>query len=346
MNYTETGFRAVYRRFCVFEAEGPMEKMLTDGTLPGVGKGDCVLCYGYMDDERGLCLEVLAAGVRKDGSVGFFDAPQGAPRIVLGIESVKEIGFEFLEDPHGRLMQKFGRQLASLEEFAPSEEVEATRQMTFLDGLRDAVHIDDIDVWLSKEGLDPEKLKVRLTGTGNRFLMGTLREEPRQDFGYHAGESIAFFAQQQEDGSVECVSDMNPDRALTAADLEDGTILQEAIRQFNEERTEEGAVEILQLLRDSMVWIPCKVQLEPLRLDPDILRNGDALFMPVFSSEETMGEYGDQFSKVQKPMLEAMDMAEKSENRLYGIVVDAFTDHYVLGLELFDVVREIKSRLA
>jgi DNA polymerase-3 subunit gamma/tau len=52
------------------------------------------------------------------------------------------------------------------------------------------------------------------------------------------------------------------------------------------------------------------------------------------------------FTKVRKSMLAALDMAEEQEADLYGIVVDAFTDHYILEKDLYDVLREIKSRLA
>ena len=346
MKYSALGMRAIYRRFCAFEAADFM-KAAPDMDLPDVDKADIILCYGYMDPEAGLSLEVLAAGVNRDGKVGFFEGPAEG-HIRVPVSKVADIQFHVLEDPHGHLIAKHAQRLEALDEFAPSEEVEKTRQMAFLDGLRDPSFIDDVKVWLVREGLDAELHKVRVTGTGNRFLMGTLLEEPAQDFGYHAGDSIAFFARQEEDGTVECVSDMNPDRSLTAADLEDGTLLQEAIRAYNEDRSEETAVEVLQLLRDSQVWVPCQADFVngELKVTPEILRNGEALFMPVYSSEEAMGSHGEDFTKVRKSMLDALSMAEQQEADLYGIVVDAFTDHYILARDFFDVLRDIKTRLA
>ena len=346
MKYSDIGLRAIYRRFCAFEAAG-FKAAVPDMKLPGSDKADIILCYGYMDPEAGLSLEVLAAGVNRDGKVGFFEGPAEG-HIRVPVSEVAEIQFHVLEDPHGRLIAKHAQCLEALDEFAPSEEIEKTRQMASLDGLRDPSFIDDIKVRLLREGLDPEICKVRITGTESNFLTGTLLEEPQQDFGYHKGETIAFFEKHEENGTVECVSDMNPDRSLTAADLEDGTLLQEAIRAFKKEKTEDNAVEILQLLRDSNVWIPCTADFVngELKVTPEILRNGETLFMPVYSSEEAMGDHGEDFTKVRKSMLAALDLAEEQEADLYGIVVDAFTDHYILEKDLYDVLREIKSRLA
>ncbi len=52
---------------------------------------------------------------------------------------------------------------------------------------------------------------------------------------------------------------MNPDKKITAADLEDGSLLEAAVTAFNRERTEEHLINILTILRDSYVWIPCSV---------------------------------------------------------------------------------------
>ena len=46
---------------------------------------------------------------------------------------------------------------------------------------------------------------------------------------------------------------MTPSRKLTAEDLEDGTLLKEAVSIFNKERTEEHFIDILEFLRDSYV---------------------------------------------------------------------------------------------
>ena len=97
-------------------------------------------------------------------------------------------------------------------------------------------------------------------------------------------------------------------------------MLRDAIRRFNSERNENNLFDVLELLRDSDVWIPCTAVLsevdqatvgkmieetdgdpssmigqqmttsDQIRMAPDILQNGDDFFFPVFSSDEEMGE--------------------------------------------------------
>ena len=132
---------------------------------------------------------------------------------------------------------------------------------------------------------------------------------------------------------------------------------------------------VLEFLKDSYVWIPCNAVMseadmarfeqamkdagddlsalvgeefttnDEVRLVPDILQNGDQFYFPVFSSEEEMGEYGEHFSKVQKHLLEVIPMARNNEKNVSGIVLNAFTEPFVLDAEIYDIVEKMKSRL-
>ena len=81
------------------------------------------------------------------------------------------------------------------------------------------------------------------------------------------------------------------------------------------------------------------------KLIPDILQNGDNYFFPVFSTEEAMGEYGDHFSKIPKHMLEVILIDRNNEKRLAGIVINAFTEPFVLNVQIWDIVEKRKSRI-
>ena len=81
------------------------------------------------------------------------------------------------------------------------------------------------------------------------------------------------------------------------------------------------------------------------RMIPDILQNGDLYFFPVFSTVEAMRVYGHHFSKVQRHMLEAVSLAEHNEKELAGIVLNAFTEPFVLSSEIWDIVKSMKSRI-
>ena len=166
-----------------------------------------------------------------------------------------------------------------------------------------------------------------------------------------------------------------PDDEITAELLEDGSYLKRAVGICRRNRTQLNLIKLARILRDSWVWVPCnaifsdadneavnKVVMaaienndldslvghtftsqDEVRMVPDILQNGDDYFFPVFTSEEAMGEYGEQFSKVQRHFLEAANLARNNEKKVNGIVINAFTEPFEIPVELFDIIAGMKS---
>ena len=162
---------------------------------------------------------------------------------------------------------------------------------------------------------------------------------------------------------------------ITEEDLADGSMLREAIKRFNEENTEDRLVDALVLLRDSYVWIPCRAifseedqkrfneivensqdDLESLidtkftardevRFVPDVLTDGEEFFFPVFSSAEEMGEYGNDYSKIQCHILEAIVKAKNNDKKVKGIVIDPYSERLILPAEMFEVIEKMKSSI-
>lgn len=235
---------------------------------------------------------------------------------------------------------------------------------------------DLLRVILIKEPNDPEPILASLSEVkaDDRYL-GTLLVEPKQDFGLKAGDEIEFFKFTDDKGNSLLICDMNPSRTITAKDLEDGKMLKWAISVFNENPTMEKCLKILALLRDSYVWIPCSsvmsdndqkrmakmineangdldklkgmnfVTKDEMRLIPDIFQRGEELFFPVFSSIEEMDECEGKFSKVEKHFLEALSLAKNNKNNLSGIVINAFSEPFVLDKELWHIIEELESGL-
>jgi hypothetical protein len=376
MKYKDTGFRAFYQHFIAVPLKDNLKAALKD--FPDADKANCILTYGYIDRECGLTLEILAAGI--EGKKGFnFADGNDTISSKIRIENVPNDDVAFFADEDGSLAKRYSQKIEMLHHYDAPEEVEKTRGMTFLDGSRDPNCVDDVLVYLVKDGLKPEGCWTRIIGLGDHWIMGTLLNEPDQDFGYHIGENIAFFVQETEDKKVICYSDMNPSKKIKAEDLENGSMLEAAVTAFNNEQTEPHLIDILELLRDSFVWIPCNAVMSeedqkhwdeiaeklnndpnadpteligkeytskgPTRMIPDILQNGDLYFFPVFSTVEAMGEYGENFSKVQKHMLEAISLARKNEKDLAGIVLNAFTEPFVLDAKIWDIVENMKSKI-
>ena len=372
MNYKETGFRAIYKHFTAFALTDSIRSVVKD--FPGIEEANCALTYGYIDHDAGLTLEILALGTKTESSFRFFDG-NNTITVKLRIGSVEAEPFFWFEDEDGSLHARYKEKIDTLKHYEVNEEIEKTRTMGFLDSTRHPYFIDDVMVILVKDGLQPEGCWTRITDCGEHSFIGTLLNEPNQDFGCHEGDTITFFVRQTDDKEIVCFADLTPPKKLKAEDLEDGTMLKNAVQAFYQEQTKENLLEILTILRDSFVWIPCNAILdekdqalleslvkgtpddpealigteftnqEAIRLVPDILQNGDQYFFPIFSSAEEMGEYGDHFSKVQKHIFEAIALAKNNEKKPGGIVLNAFSEPFRLDFNLLEILENMESSL-
>lgn len=375
MLYREEGFRAIYRQFVIFPVTEAVRAKIA--RLPGANGAELMVAYGYIDHKAGLMLEVLAAGIKDSQGYSF---AEGKPSVSVKIPLAEMADLEFqpLDNRSVAACQrKHAQKLNALKKYDKPKQLQESRYMWFLDEARDAYQIDDVLVHMLKEGLEQEDCLVRISGLGDHVLLGTLLQEPNQDFGYHKGETISFFVRETEKEKNECFADFNPPRRLKEEDLADGFLLAEALKDFQEDQSEDSFQAVVELLRDSHVWIPCHAELgeadydalereikqaemagdlhkvlgmnfsdrQGLGLKPDILKNGDQLYLPVFSSEEAMSKYGEPFSKGQYHLLDAIVMARLNGENLNGIVVDPFTDPFVLPAAIFDVVEELPSNL-
>ena len=372
MKYKDTGFRALYHNFVVVRVNENIEQLMKD--LPGHEKANGIMTYGYYDRQAGLTLEVLGAAILDDK--GFKCAPPDMnSSLKLRAEALEDAEFYVVNDKDKVFYEKYKEKVDMLELYKASEDIEKTRGFKFLDPSRDDFFIDDVRVKLIKIGLQTEECWVRITGLAERSILGELLNEPYQDFGWHKGDEIAFFAHENEDEGIVLLSDMIPDKFFREEDLEDGKMLRNAISKFTSERNEENLIDVLQILRDSWVWVPCTAILsdrdndkleqmvkgcednlddmigqdfvanDNIRLVPDILKNGEDFYFPAFSDEESMGEYGKDFSKVARHILDVIPLAKNNEKNVKGIVINAFSEPFILDSRLFDLVAGLESRL-
>ena len=176
----------------------------------------------------------------------------------------------------------------------------------------------------------------------------------------------------EADGDVEYSV---PDDPITAEMLEDGSFLKRAIGICNRNRTQLNLIKLARILRDSWVWVPCTAVMsdadyeqwtklvmdaqekgdlssivgqeitsqDNIRMVPDILQKGDKYFFPVFTTAEEMGEYGKNFSKIERHFLEAANMARNNEKNVTGIVINAFTEPFVIPKEMFEIIAGMDS---
>ncbi len=372
MKYSEAGFRPFYHQYVLFPITAAGSAV---SDYKHFNEADSIVTYGYIDHETGFRFEVLStASIRNDKFQIFNDRPEGK-RVFIKAQVINDIEGFAIKDRD--CLYAANKQLIDSisEGYEYNNEIMNSRMMSFLDESRDPFCIDDVQVQLHKEGNRIEACWVRIEGLEEHVINGKLLNEPYQDFGYHEGDTIAFFVQKTEDDKIICISDMNPTAYISREDLEGGQMLRDAIRRFNSERNENNLFDVMELLRDSNVWVPCtavfseadqktiedmvkeagddlssmkgKVMTskDQIRMVPDILQNGEYFFFPVFSSDSEMGEYGQSFSKIETGFLHAINLARNNEKELKGIVVDAFSEPFVLDSELFDIVEKMKSRI-
>ncbi len=372
MKYREVGLRALYKQFVVYMLNDRLKEIISG--YPNVQKGNCVLTYGYIDRQCGLTMEVIAIGNKSKDNFTFFDASPEY-RVLLRIGSIIDEEFDVLNNADNCLSERYHEKIECLDIYSASDAVERTRTFAFLDKSRHEIFPDDVQVYFKKRGLGTEVCWVHIIGLADSGIKGILLNEPNQDFGCHNGDIIEFYVQKTADNRVICSVDMTPELKLTAEALKDGKMLKEAISAFHKERTEDNLLDVLMILRESYVWVPCNAVMsetdasalnklaenaggdlnsligktftnqENVRLIPDILQKGEEYFFPVFSSDYEMGEYGKSFSKIQMHMLEVIPLARNNEKKVAGIAVNAFSEAFVIDKALFAVLEKMESCL-
>ena len=185
MNYRKNGFRTAYKHLCIFPLDGVFKSAMNE--FPGVDESDGVLVYGYIDTDAGFTLDIFACAKKHEDGYQFIDIPEDV-RSIVRIESVMDSDFEVIDDEG--LLDRYARRISLLDNYAVAEDVEKSRTMVFLDSSRHETFIDDVMVYLVKDGFQPEGCWVRIIGLLDSNIMGKLLNEPDQDFGYHCGDTM------------------------------------------------------------------------------------------------------------------------------------------------------------
>lgn len=353
MTFKELGFRGVYHKFLTIEMNDKITNVCKD--FPCIDKANCVLVYGYIDHTAGTTLEILACGYRENESYVFFDSPADT-RSFVRIGAVENAELSEISNIDNELLTRYAERLKVLQTYTAEESLVKTRTMEFLDPNRHEQYPDDIQLYLQTKDEDIEVCWLRIEGADDNTLYGILLNEPYKECNCHAGDLIEFSIYKTEDGRLVCVSNGTKRKPEPANE----NLLKTAIMRFDSDRTDENLISILDLLRDILIWIPCNAVIsdtdieklkdakagmtfqstDDIRMIPDILQNGDNFFFPVFTSCEEMGEYGENFSKIENRFLEAIPLAFNNEKGVSGIVINAFTEPFVIPNELLKIIQK------
>lgn len=155
--------------------------------------------------------------------------------------------------------------------------------------------------------------------------------------------------------------------------LASGELLDEMVRICKADMTKDNMSKTFKLLRSSKVWIACKVSLsdrdqakvnamieksvdhmaapllgsletkDDIKLVPSLLAKDDTVFFPIFSSEKHMDKYGTGYVKISKPILEVIDIARKNKQNINGLVLNPFSDSFLVLKEVWPNLEQMES---
>lgn len=160
---------------------------------------------------------------------------------------------------------------------------------------------------------------------------------------------------------------------FTEENLANGEILEYMLSEFKKDPNKENLYKTLALIRSSKVWIPCKLSLsdrdqariqnrvdyivenmgavavpkfenkDGMKAIPEIIKNGGDCFYPIFTSEKLMSKYDTGYVKVQRPILEIIDLAKRSKVDLKGLVLNPYSDMFIITKELYPSLAQMES---
>ena len=200
--YEKLGFRLMNHGYSALRLTDKLRPSIKG--FPNEETANGVLLYCYIDHEAGITFEIMAAGNVRENGKGFdfeniLECADNEIRSFIRFEAIADeeyIGLQVNEDLCNEL---FAKKLEVIEMYEPSEDIAETREMDFLDGSRDPIYVDDILVLFVKDGLENETIWVRLEGVGDNVILGSLLNEPYQDFGCHLGDTVSIYIHKTED---------------------------------------------------------------------------------------------------------------------------------------------------
>lgn len=194
----EMNFRDIVDKYLYINAAGVAQKL---GSIFEVAEDDTgVLCYGYIDAQKGISFEILCCAV--------YDADKKTLKLLHGNdEQLAKIRLAELQEAQAAVLpsemprlSEFHNKVATVQKtYKADEATEAMRKLTSLDPARLATHPDIVTVYLVR-GDEAEAVQVLLKEVREVNIIGTLLPEPQAATGLHKGDEISFYLVRNEKG--------------------------------------------------------------------------------------------------------------------------------------------------
>lgn len=139
---------------------------------------------------------------------------------------------ELISDNTNDLLESYHEYISDIIEFEVNENIKRTRVLTSLDSFREKYLVDDVLIYLVREGYKAKTCWGRIEGFNDNRIYVEMLEDPKQNFGYEMGQIIYFTVEKIDNGEDICVADLSQHLEITADRLANGKYLEEVSDEF------------------------------------------------------------------------------------------------------------------
>lgn len=344
MNYEETGFRGFYHQLCVVHINDYLDEKVCN--VPESDIANCVLTWGYFDTTGKFTLEIVSLALSKEEQTQYADPLK--ERVIIDPDQIKDAQFRILFDidTFKMIYNSYKDKIESMPEEEPNAFIDRTREISVIDPFRDEEYLDIVEVYLTKEGREPEMCHVKLKVFDGVYLYGTLLDEPKQDFGTHKGYDVGFWVRKVDDG-LRCVSNLDIVNIWRREALEDGKVFESVLQETAEVDEEHRYMDRnFVLLRDCELLVPYSIEKNEngeIRMVPKIEKIYGNYLLNAFSSEKIMKEYFKNQPAVRRSMMDIIALARNCEVEIDYILIN----HQLMApSESWEMMERMESHLA
>ncbi len=206
MNYDNAGFRFLYQRFIVFD------KMIVSDQKKDYQKyeeADGALTYGYIDHQRGFSFLLLGLIRKTADGIQVIETKPVSITTIIRAESIPQEEAMIINDDE-KLSESFKKEIEDIKaNYDNDKGIQESRELSYLDELRDPYYVDDVQVYLFGNELGPEICWVRIEGCGEDHLRGVLLNEPEEDLGFHINDEVYFTLKKTYDDTWMAIAEQN-----------------------------------------------------------------------------------------------------------------------------------------
>ena len=190
-------FREIINRLIVIKNVNLGERLAGN---PIIDNSDSILCYCYVDEQAGISFEYLSNYISENNTI----------LIALKRDCMYKFRFETAVNDEFKIFDGKITGIKEIDEkiemirsgYDSNEDTIELRKYEIFDPFRVKGFPDDVELILVKDGLNPEKLFVKLYKMEGERTFGKLLNEPYQDFGVHINEIIEIFIVKYKSGEI------------------------------------------------------------------------------------------------------------------------------------------------